>query len=744
MPSRSGKRPSHVRLMLAPIAIGATLIFCFPGSAAVASRPAGNQESPKEFRSGEVLVRLQGRDRVLRVRLPNGVAVEDAVTQFGHEPSIEHAEGNALYRATAIEPPDPRYADAWHLRKVNAPEAWERTVGSPEVTIAVLDTGVDMDHPDLSDNMWRNPDEIYDGRDNDGNGYIDDLNGWNFVEGTADSNPVFSPGATKIGVNHGTVVAGIAAAKGGNGVGTAGVAWRVKIMPLRVLASDGTGDTLAVVRAIDYATNKGADVINMSFVGFDASLFLTQAIERAYRSGVVIVAAAGNESANGFGTDLDSLPVYPACHNGPSGENWIIGVASSDQGDRKTNFSNYGSCVDIVAPGENVPSITVYEPSRSDFSDPAAGLWSGTSVSAPIVAGAAALIRSIRPHATPAEVIDALRQGAAPIDAVNTSFAGKLGAGRLDLLAALRAAEAGKPRAIVTAAGSGSLPLVRSYENSGTRIVELFAYAPGFRGGVSVAAGDIDGDGKDEIITGAGKGGGPHVRVWDANGTHQFGFFAYAPSFRGGVSVAAGDIDGDGKDEIITGAGKDGSPEVRIFRSNGQLVKSFLAYAPGFRGGIDVAVGDIDGDGTDEIVTAPGRGGGPHVRAFRGDGSVLQSFFAYDASVRAGVVVALGDLNGDGKDEIITGLQTGAPSEVRTFSGPGTLGAVFTAFPGSFGVRLAADDLDGDGRAEIVASYDTGGNSEVRSFTSFGALVTLWQAFPDSFRGGVDLAIIRR
>ena len=183
---------------------------------------------------------------------------------------------------------------------------------------------------------------------------------------------------------------------------------------------------------------------------------------------------------------------------------------------------------------------------------------------------------------------------------------------------------------------------------------------------------------------------------------------------------------------------------MRIFRSNGQLVKSFLAYAPGFRGGIDVAVGDIDGDGTDEIVTAPGRGGGPHVRAFRGDGSVLQSFFAYDASVRAGVVVALGDLNGDGKDEIITGLQTGAPSEVRTFSGPGTLGAVFTAFPGSFGVRLAADDLVGDGRAEIVASYDTGGNSEVRSFTSFGALVTLWQAFPDSFRGGVDLAIIRR
>jgi len=561
------------------------------------------------------------------------------------------------------------------------------------VVIAVLDTGVDTDHQDLRDNIWNNPDEIYDGRDNDGNGYIDDLNGWNFVEGTADPNPVFYPGATKVGINHGTVVAGIAAAKGGNSVGTAGVAWRVKIMPLRVLGSDGTGDTLAVVRAIDYATDKGADVINMSFVGFDASTFLVQAIERAYRSGVVIVAAAGNESANGFGTDLDSLPVYPACHNGPPGENWIIGVGSTDQSDKKTNFSNYGSCVDITAPGESIPSITVYEPSRSDFTNPAAGSWSGTSVSAPIVAGAVALIRSIRPRATPAEVIDALRRGAMPIDATNPSFAGKLGAGRVELKAALSAAEAGKPYVILTAAGRGSLPIVRGFDSAGVRNTEFFAYAPGFRGGVSVASGDIDGDGVDEIVTGAGAGG---------------------------------------------------TPEVRVFSRTGELQKSFLAYAPGFRGGVSVASGDIDGDGKDEIVTAPGRGGGPHVRVFAGNGTALQSFFAYDRSLRAGVFVALADLDGDGKEDIVTGLGTGAASEVRTFRGPGALGAVFTAFSGLFGARIAAADIDADGKAEIIVAPDAGGEPEVRIFNSYGALVSLWSAFPASFRGGTNPAIIRR
>ena len=170
-----------------------------------------------------------------------------------------------------------------------------------------------------------------------------------------------------------------------------------------------------------------------------------------------------------------------------------------------------------------------------------------------------------------------------------------------------------------------------------------------FNGQVNVAVGDVLGDAKKEIIVAAGPGGGPHVLVTDENGNPLASFYAYAPSFTGGVSVAAADTDGDGKDEIITGAGPGGGPHVRVFEGNGVAQgPGFYAYAPNFTGGLNVAGGNVVGDGKAEIVTGTQGGGGPHVQTLNADGSkVGVGFYAYDAAFAGGVAVAVGNVDSD-------------------------------------------------------------------------------------------------
>jgi hypothetical protein len=181
---------------------------------------------------------------------------------------------------------------------------------------------------------------------------------------------------------------------------------------------------------------------------------------------------------------------------------------------------------------------------------------------------------------------------------------------------------------------------------------------------VFVGAGDVDGDGKDEIITGAGAGGGPHVRIWKLSGdtlTGNTGFFAYSSAFTGGVTVAAGDVNGDGKADVITGAGAGGGPHVRAFSGvTGSELLSFYAYDPNFKGGVTVASGDLDNNDRDEIITGVLPGGGPHLRLFNSDGTLRNNgIFTGPAGFNGGVTVAAGDLDGDGNAEIIVGPYTG-------------------------------------------------------------------------------------
>src|SRR5439155_20991422 len=164
-----------------------------------------------------------------------------------------------------------------------------------------------------------------------------------------------------------------------------------------------------------------------------------------------------------------------------------------------------------------------------------------------------------------------------------------------------------------------------------------------FTGGVRVARGDVPGDGVPDLIVAAGPGGGPHVKVYDgATGTQTASFFAYNGAFRGGVYVAAGDVNGDGFADIITGAGPGGGPHVRVFSGkDGTLLREFFAYGANFTGGVTVAAGDVNGDGKADIITGAGPGGGPHVKVFSGaDGSVLSSFYAFAPTFTGGVFVA--------------------------------------------------------------------------------------------------------
>ena len=268
---------------------------------------------------------------------------------------------------------------------------------------------------------------------------------------------------------------------------------------------------------------------------------------------------------------------------------------------------------------------------------------------------------------------------------------------------------------IITAAGPGGGPHVRIW--SGADFSELggfFAYDPAFPGGVNVAAGDVNGDGLADIITGAGPGGGPHVRIWSgADFSELGGFFAYNPAFPGGVKVAAADVNGDGLADIITGAGPGGGPHVRIWSgADFSELGGFFAYDPAFPGGVNVAAADVNGDGLADIITGVGPGGGPHVRIWSGaDFSELFGFFAYDPAFPGGVNVAAGDVDGDGLADIITGVGPGGGPHVRIWSGAdfSELFGFFAydpAFPG--GVNVAAGDVNGDGLAEILTGVGPG------------------------------------
>jgi subtilisin family serine protease len=706
----------------------------------------------------EILVKFKGSDKIHKIKISSNEDYYRTLEDLNSNPEVEYAEPNYLYRASIV-PSDTYYNKQWYLKKIKAPEAWDEAREGSNIIIAILDSGVQIDHPDLRDNIWRNIDEVPEnGIDDDRNGFIDDVNGWDFVNNTADPAPKFKDGFTEAGILHGTIVAGIAAASGNNAAGVTGIAWRSKIMPLKVLDDAGAGNTNNVIKAIDYAINNGADVINLSFVGPGFSRSLEIAIKRAYDAGVIVVAAAGNEQGEGKGHSLDDTPMYPVCHDGFNDgvkENRVIGVAATDTIDQKAIFSYFGfNCVDIAAPGLSIYGTAVYSPAYQAegkyFNKYYDGYWSGTSMAAPMVSAAVALIEEVNPQFNKEQIIDNLLNAADNINRLNPDYLNQLGRGRLNLYAAVLNAKnalRGRTVRLLLAPHSDYASLVRITDEDGGVKGEFQAYADNFLGGAHVVSGDVDGDGAVEIITGAGFGGGPHVRIFNEKGELEGQFFAYAEHFHGGVNVAACDIDGNGAAEIITGAGFGGGPQVRIFDRFGNAKGQFFAYNKNFRGGVYVACGDVDGDGAVEIITGAGRTGGPQVRIFKPDGRVEGQFFAYDFRFRGGVRVALGDIDGgarNNKREIITAPGPHGGPHIRIFDNHANVKGQFFAYNKNFrgGVYVAAGDIDNDGLAEIITGAGPGGAPHVRVFEADSQLLGSFYAYKSEFSGGVEVGVV--
>jgi subtilisin family serine protease len=346
------------------------------------------------------------------LQVPVG-AETSVAAQLERDPLVEYAELN--YRASALEEPNDPEWPQWALLQIGAPQAWDIT-HCQRTIVAVLDTGVDLGHPDLRNALWTNAGEIPDnGMDDDGNGKVDDVHGWHFFQDC--STGTCQPRENHViqdDNGHGTHVAGIAAAETDNGIGVAGVSWGARAMIVKVLDNEGDGYYYDIAEAIHYATDNGAQVINLSLGGDVFSQLLQDAVNYADQREVLLVAASGNHGENDV--------LYPAaCEN-------VMAVAATDGDDRWASFSNFGPEVDIAAPGSQIVSTW---PGGYHHKQ-------GTSMAAAHVSGAAALLWSWRPDFTNAQIESRLKTRADDVNAdVNPGRDAYLGWGRLNVYRAL-------------------------------------------------------------------------------------------------------------------------------------------------------------------------------------------------------------------------------------------------------------------------------------------------------------------
>ena len=604
-------------------------------------------------------------------------------------------------------------ADQWSYRDVKVFDAWDQATGSRDVVVAVIDNGFDTFHPELASNVWRNTREIADnGIDDDHNGYADDVWGWNFVDETNDPRPsVFTLSDADTSddndeVHHGTMVAGIIGAVGNNNAFGVGINWQVQLMNLKVLGNSGMEEAVVpIAKAIRYAVDNGAHIINISLIGPPDEL-IKEAVQYAYTKGVAIIAAAGNDYYS-----LDDYPRYPICADRGLAEQWVLGVSAIDESHHLARFSNTGGCIDMTAPGVRVSTTLRYSP-RFGLDRFYGGPFSGTSFAAPFVSGAAALIKSLHPEWGPKEIYHTLLSTVhktPPQD--EAAYARSFGKGLLQInkavALALASVKNGHPLKRLWAVSSDQTSFVATTPRGGTLPL---ASSPRIKGIESLVSFDDQGKSRYAVVVRPNKKKLQRdIRVFSGDWQQ---LESWKAPFSGPVSVSVGDVVGDGRPRLIlapqspstiaftvrtlrgedvetvtlaakhagsaiTVQKKKGKPTlIAVYAESGTIVLHRFDESlqvterislPEVTSVGAIALPDLTGDGEDDYVIGSLAGDAPYLTYYKNDGTYLRKFFAYNDSYRGGLALAMGDYDNDGKDDVIVAPSSGG-QPVRIWS----------------------------------------------------------------------------
>ncbi|MFZ5365125.1 MAG: S8 family serine peptidase [Patescibacteria group bacterium] len=633
---------------------------------------------------------------------------------------------------------DPLVDEQWYLDRIDAQGAWTITAGDRDVIVAVLDTGVDITHPDLAGNIWVNADEWGgDGVDNDKNGYIDDINGYDFYYDYFQPTPELSFGYDEF-VHHGTIVAGIIAAVQ-NGQGMQGVASHIRIMPIKVLDEFGYGDTYALAQAIDYAVANGADIINLSLESYDDPVVVFEALNRAAEKNVITVAASGN-GWFGEGVDLDADPVYPICYDSQSPNVLVVGVGATDFDNNPSVFSNFGGdCVDVSAPGEGILGTKIHSIAES-IDDYYGADNDGTSFSAAIVSGVIALMKSLNRSLTNEQILSALTETAdfVPISYYMTD--GDMGKGIINAHSALKyilqkygASDSRWPWNILVSAQSGGNGELMILDKSLAVSKTIKPYGNDFKNGFAVELFDVNGDGNNEYVVGPAAGQPPILRALSLSENILASKLIFEPDFFGGINL--GKIKNQfGENNIVVCSGPGRRTEVLIANDNAEKLYSFFPFDD--NAGCMADAGDLDGDGVDEIVVSSLQNN--TIKIYDQEPRLLNKFVAYDSAYR-GVNISVADLNQDGQSEILAGPVSGLPL-VRVFNqdGQSTISFMASGFIG--GVKVKATNYNESEDLELAVSPQPGQPGSLRIFDLLGKLKAEVDVFGHEFSGGLNIS----
>ena len=353
-------------------------------------------------------------DRYYHAKYQGNASIETVINTLLQADNIEYAEPSYIH-TTWYTPNDAAYTSQAYLAQVKAPQAWDVSRNASGVVIAIVDSGSEISHQDLAGNIYYNTADPVNGIDDDGDGYVDNYSGWDFCGASASTMIGDNdPNVKSSEADHGVHVSGIASAVTDNGLGVASIAQNAKLLIVKTGADDAPRSIYKGYEGIKYAADKGAHIINCSWGGVGGGQFGQDMVNYAVSKGCLVVAAAGNSG--------NDVPIYPAAFDG------VFAVANLNSNDTKSSASNYGTYVDISAPGQGIYN-TVYNNSYASYS--------GTSMAAPLVASAAALLKAKYPSYTGQQIGEMLRATADDIDAVNINYTGLLGKGRLNVYRAL-------------------------------------------------------------------------------------------------------------------------------------------------------------------------------------------------------------------------------------------------------------------------------------------------------------------